>query len=96
MTGLETVWRALPSLWGGLAITLEASALSVAFALIGGVLLGTARHFAIPRDFALLFPLAATMAAAIGWHSALPGPRRRITWKGRPCKAAPTIPMAPP
>ena len=45
MTGLETVWRALPSLWGGLAVTLEASALSVAFALIGGVLLGTALVF---------------------------------------------------
>ncbi|MEO9191720.1 MAG: amino acid ABC transporter permease [Acetobacteraceae bacterium] len=45
MTGLETVWRALPSLWGGLAVTLEASALSVAFALIGGVLLGTTLVF---------------------------------------------------
>jgi len=45
MTGLETVLRALPSLWGGLAVTLEASALSVAFALIGGVLLGTALVF---------------------------------------------------
>ena len=45
MTGLETVWRALPSLWGGLAVTLEASALSVAFALIGGVLAGIALVF---------------------------------------------------
>jgi polar amino acid transport system permease protein len=45
MRGLGTVLAALPSLWGGLMVTLEASALSVALALAGGVLLGTALVF---------------------------------------------------
>ncbi len=68
--------------WVGLALTLAGSG------IVLGVLLGATRHFGVSRWFALLFPLGATLAAAIACHSAMPGPRRRIRWKGRPCAAA--------
>ena len=42
MSAFDVLLRALPSLWAGLAVTLEVSALSVGFALLAGVLLGTA------------------------------------------------------
>ncbi len=42
MSSLDVLLRSLPSLWGGLAVTLEVSALSVGCALVTGLLLGTA------------------------------------------------------
>ena len=48
MTTIETLLRALPSLWRGLAITLEVSVLSVAAALLAGVLLGSALVYGAP------------------------------------------------
>lgn len=68
--------------WFGLGFGVAGSAIASA------VLLGTARHFRVPPALALMFPIGTTMAAAIAWYGAMPGLRRRIAWKGRPCTTA--------
>ncbi len=79
-------WRhPAPAAWLGLLLGLAGSG------IVLGVLLGTARHFGVARGYALLFPVAASMAAGIACHSAMPGLRRRIDWKGRPCRPSGVI-----
>lgn len=55
-----------------------------------GVAAGTLRHFRAPAMLGLLFPLGATMAAALAWRSVRLRRIGRVSWKGRTCPVGPT------
>ena len=85
-------WSAvlLPALAGLIAARHPSAAAVAGFGLalsgslaIFGVQVGTARHFRVPPAFGLLYPLAYSVLAILGWHSVWLRRDGRITWKGR-------------
>lgn len=75
--GLLAVQQASPLLLGAFALALLASAAMVGLHVAG------ARHLGIPAAYGFLFPVAYTLAAAIGVSGVMQQYRGRTRWKGR-------------
>lgn len=98
-------WSAvlLPVLTGLGAINHPSAAAVAGFALalggslaIAGMQFGTARHFRIPLVFGLLFPLAYSAIAVLGWHGVWLRREGRVNWKGRTYRLDRLHPIPPP
>jgi chlorobactene glucosyltransferase len=75
--GVLAVQRPSPLLLGAFTIALLASTATVGLHVAG------ARHLGIPAAYGLLFPVAYTLAAAIGISGVMQQHRGRTRWKGR-------------
>lgn len=86
--------------WAGLAVaddpSLPASGALALAGLAALAVLATSvalcRHFEVPAGYALLFPVAAGLGAAIAVNAVLWRGRGRVAWKGRVYSAAPGLP----